>query len=458
MNRSRLASWLLPVLVAGLALALRLWYVTALPGQGRDLIFSDMRAYDYTAWQLVRGQPVSGEPGLNGYHPLSASTFYYVGYTYFLAAVYAVFGHDRAAVRVAQAVVGALTVGVAYLLGRLVFGRRPAFIGAALTAAYLPLVYYAGLLLTETWFTFVQAVSLTLWLRAWVWGPGADERAEVAVDTRRTGTAAGSALAFLAGVAGGLTCLTRPVFVLGVAALAAGGWLVPPAPAPRHTRAALVGAFLFGAALAIAPITVRNYQIHHRFFLISTNASSAFYTGHAAHETDLPPGVPQNDAALADYYRARVLRYLSLHWRDYLAEIPEFFEVIWTDNHFWPSTSCYWTPDEKPPRRQARVDMQAHMKGSPLFARWTYFPDLVRYNDRVVWCLVGLPMGLLAVLFLPRANRRWVVLYLTLIPYLAIPFLASPFSRYRLPAAPLVFLLAGQSLWSCWKCHRGNRG
>jgi hypothetical protein len=60
--------------VLAVALGLRLWYVTALPGQGRDLIFSDMRAYDYTGWQMVQGLPVTGEPGLNGYHPLSAST------------------------------------------------------------------------------------------------------------------------------------------------------------------------------------------------------------------------------------------------------------------------------------------------------------------------------------------------------------------------------------------------
>jgi len=67
-------------------------------------------------------------------------------------------------------------------------------------------------------------------------------------------------------------------------------------------------------------------------------------------------------------------------------------------------------------------------------------------------------MGILAALFLPRADRRWGVLYLALLPYLAIPFLASPFSRYRLPATPLIFLLAGQALTSCWECRRRRRG
>jgi hypothetical protein len=202
---------------------------------------------------------------------------------------------------------------------------------------------------------------------------------------------------------------------------------------------------------------MRNYQIHGRFILISINGPSAFLTGHITHTTDLPGDMPAglSDAEMSDRYRTRSWRYLQRHWREYLEEIPEFFEVIWTENYFWPYTTNFWAPDRPP--GEARLDIQAHMKGSPPVGHLTYFPDLVRYVDRFVWCLIGLPMGLLAVLFLPRTDRRWTVIYLTLLPYLAIPFLASPFSRYRLPATPLVFLLAGQSLTACWECRRGRR-
>src|SRR5215207_9154730 len=136
MSRPRVAYVASLAMILGLALALRPWYVTTLPGQGRDFVFSDMRTYDYTAWQLVRGLPMAGEPGLNGYHPLGASTYYYIGYTYFLAALYAAFGHSLWAVRVTQAVVGTLTVGVVALLGTLCFGRRQGLLASALTAVY----------------------------------------------------------------------------------------------------------------------------------------------------------------------------------------------------------------------------------------------------------------------------------------------------------------------------------
>jgi 4-amino-4-deoxy-L-arabinose transferase-like glycosyltransferase len=450
MSRPRVAFAGLLALITGLALALRLWYVLALPDQGKDLIFSDMRTYDYTAWQFVRGLPVTGEPGLNGYHPLSASTYYYIGYTYFVAALYAAFGHDPAVVRVAQAVVGALSVGAVGLLGSLCFGRRQGLVAALLTTVYLPLVYYAGLLLTETWFSFVQLAALVLWLLAWDVLARPEDETGTAATSRRWRLGAGAGLAWLAGVLGGVASLTRPTFVLSLATLAAGGWCFAPRPVPRRLRVLLIAALSLGGTLVIAPITVRNYQIHGRFYLITTNLPSTFLTGHITHFTDLPPDIPPGttDAALADRHRRVIDTYFAEHWRDYLAEIPEFFQVIWTDSAFWPSTSTYWI--QNPPPARSRMAIQVFRDGSPSFGRLDYFPDLLRYNDRLVWGLLGLPAGLLAVLFLPRGDRRWSVLYLALIPYLLVPFLASAFSRFRLPATPLLFILAAQALVASW--------
>jgi hypothetical protein len=282
--------------------------------------------------------------------------------------------------------------------------------------------------------------SLALWLLAWRDEP---ETAQAAGETMRL------TLCVVGGLVGGLACLTRTAFVMGVAALALGGLVVAPVRAARKSRAARVAAFVLAAAAVIAPITVRNYQIHGRFILISTNGPSTFVTGHITHSSGLPPGGSprETDAQMAERHRTVAIDYLSRHWREYLAEIPEFFEIIWTDNDFWPSTSTYWVQNPGQPR----ADIQAHQTGSPPFGRSTYFPDLVRHVDRLVWCLIGLPMGLLAVLFLPRNHRRWSIIYLAIVPYLVIPFIAYAFSRYRLPAVPLFFLLAGQTLSVCWE-------
>ena len=451
-------------LIVLLALLLRLWYVTTLPGQGgEDLVFSDMLAYDRTGWSMVQGQPVEGEPGLNGYHPLSASTYYFVGYTHFLAAIYALFGHNLAAVRIIQAVAGAATAGVVYGVGFLAFGRRPGLVAALLTAVYLPLVYYAGLLLTETWFTFLQMVAVALWLRTWAAGLETAAPDEVPKDgptserhSPRTGALSGVMWAFAAGLTAGMACLSRAAFVLALATLAAGGLLFPPIPTPRTQRLVRVAAFLLAAGAVIAPITIRNYQIHGRFYLISTNGPSTFVTGHVTHFPNLPPGLPPGttDAQMAELHRSRALRYLWSNWTTYLAEIPEFFEIIWTGNEFWPSTFSNWS--KSPDSNRAHMEIHISPRGSPPFGRATYFPDLIRYADRLVWCLIGLPMGIVAVLFLPRAHRRWSPIYLALVPYVVIPFIASAFPRYRIPAVPLVFVLAGQTLVACWDCRSGR--
>jgi 4-amino-4-deoxy-L-arabinose transferase-like glycosyltransferase len=431
-------------LILCFALLLRLWYVVTLPGQGgQDLIFSDMANYDQTAWCLVQGLPVTGGPGFNGYHPLSASTYYFVGYTYFLAAIYALFGHDVSAVRLIQAIVGAATVGAVYLVGNLAFGRRPGLVAASLTAVHLPLVYYAGLLLTETWFTFLQVAALALWIRSWAHGQGPEVRPM------------GPLLAIAAGLTAGLASLTRAAFVLVVGLLAVTGLFLPPVATPYGQRLVRVTFFLLAAATVITPITIRNYQIHGRFILISTNGPSTFLTGHVTHEPTLPPERPgMTDAKMAELHRARSLDYLRRHWGTYLAEIPEFFEIIWTGNDFWPGTFRSWwkTPDSG----RARMDVQIFPRGSPPFGRATYFPDLVRHVDRLVWCVIGLPMGLLAALLLPAQHRRWVPLYFALVPYVVIPFIASAFPRYRIPMVPLIFILAGQALVVCWESRRAR--
>lgn len=416
------------------AAGLRFSYAYWLPGQGRDLMHSDMGAYDQSAWAMVERRPITGQPGFNGYHPLSASTYYQVGYTWFVAAIYAVFGHAPAAVRLVQAAVSTASVGLQYGLGARLFSRRAGLLAAALAAGYLPFVYYTGLLLTETWFTLLQLVSVYLWLCSW---PAS------AVGRPKP------LLALAAGVLGGMACTVRTAFLPAVAALAVGAVACPLAPVELRWRIRLALLFVAGAALAIAPATVRNFQIHHRFILISTNGPSTFYTGHVVHRlfinaTDAPAGA--TDAVMADHHRALSWRYLQHSWVDWLLESPEFFAAVWLGDDFWPAVTVMWSYAATFDRtRPGRVRMVVDEPGSPAFGTVVWFPDLMRYVDRFLWPILALPAALAALLFLPGSGPRRT-LCLALVPYLIIPMIACPFPRYRIPAVALVFILAGQSL------------
>ena len=451
-------------LIVLLALLLRLWYVTTLPGQGgEDLVFSDMLAYDRTGWSMVQGQPVEGEPGLNGYHPLSASTYYFVGYTHFLAAIYSLFGHN---LRGGSHHPGGSRGGH----GRCRLWRRIPGLRPTARASCGPAdgsLSSAGVLRGATPYRDVVHISadgcrgivaadLDYRPGNGCAGRGTERRADLRASQPAYGALSGVMWAIAAGMTAGMACLSRAAFVLALATLAAGGLLFPPIPTPPTQRLVRVAALLLAAGAVIAPITIRNYQIHGRFYLISTNGPSTFVTGHVTHFPNLPPGLPPGttDAQMAELHRSRALRYLWSNWTTYLAEIPEFFEIIWTGNEFWPSTFSNWS--KSPDSNRARMEIHISPRGSPPFGRATYFPDLIRYVDRLVWCLIGLPMGIVAVLFLPRTHRRWSPIYLALVPYVVIPFIASAFPRYRIPAVPLVFVLAGQTLVACWDCRSGR--
>src|SRR5262249_19756148 len=113
------------------------------------------------------------------------------------------------------------------------------------------------------------------------------------------------ALALVAGLMAGVACISRAAFLPALASLTVGAWCCPPSRQPPADRARLIVMFLVGAILAIAPVTVPNYQIHGRLILVSTNGPSTFLVGHVLHT----PFIPQehtlpNDAEMAELHRS----------------------------------------------------------------------------------------------------------------------------------------------------------
>lgn len=175
-------------------------------------------------------------------------------YPAFLAGIYTVFGHNVTAVRAVQAVFSALLVLVAAGLAREVTGSAATMIVAALlTAVYPAFIFYNGVILGETLFTFLLAVAVWMTLRAirddraWRWA--------------------------LAGVVMAAAVLIRSealaiVPLLMVAALW-NGW--------RSAR--IGGAALFIAAMlaVIGVWTVRNYRTFDEFVMVSANGGRTLW-------------------------------------------------------------------------------------------------------------------------------------------------------------------------------------
>ena len=191
-------------------------------------------------------------------------------------------------------------------------------------------------------------------------------------------------LAVAAGLTTGMACQSRPAFLPAVGTLAIGGWFFPPVPMSPTRRTSQVAAFLLATAVAIAPITIRNYQIHHRFILISTNGPSTFLIGHVTHDMNLHASPDTNDAEMAERHLDLSLRYLQRNWGTYLSEIPECFQIIWTGDDFWPSTSTSWSRTRDP--AMVRVGILHPLPGEPTIRARDLLPgpDPVRRSTRLV--------------------------------------------------------------------------
>jgi hypothetical protein len=217
-------------------------------------------------------------------------------YTLYLVAVYAAVGVQPLVARVIQAViVGILQPWLVYRIGRRVFGVPVGVLAAAFSAVYIYFFYYAGGLLTESFYFIGILWTLDAAMRI-------AEQRDRPLRWR---------LWVELGLAIGLTGLLRQVFLLFAPFLFLWIWWnlsTPAAPARRSIRQFLRSEVLLGMAstvvvvvLLIAPWTIRNYRAFHTFVPLNTNAGFAFYWGnHPIHSTNFIPLLPVDGPSYRD--------------------------------------------------------------------------------------------------------------------------------------------------------------
>lgn len=211
-------------------------------------------------------------------------------YVLFVAAVYGVFGPNPLAARIIQAVaVGVLQPALSYLVARRLFGPRVGIVTAALVAGYAYFIYYAGALMTESFFIVALLWSIDSAMRI-------SEGRHTDSEPRGLWRWLGLGIALASAV------LLRQAFLLVVPVILA--WTVwrvtrrgnGREPAPRISVTAVAGRLaltmlVIGACLL--PWTIRNYRAFHEFVLLNTNAGFAFYWGnHPVHGSRFIPILP----------------------------------------------------------------------------------------------------------------------------------------------------------------------
>jgi len=132
--------------------------VTALPG------IHDQISYNALAKSILAGNGYQFTQDWYPFTPANTPTAHWSFlYPLYLAGVYGLVGFHPLVARLVQAVVGgALVCLLLYAIGRRLFDRRVALLGAALSAVYAYFIYYNAALMTETF--FIVAILLSLYL------------------------------------------------------------------------------------------------------------------------------------------------------------------------------------------------------------------------------------------------------------------------------------------------------
>jgi 4-amino-4-deoxy-L-arabinose transferase-like glycosyltransferase len=384
--------------VLALALLLRIGFIFYL--QPDRLYFSDSIDYLRAADNLVNHSEF-GE----GYKrpPL---------YPVFLAAVLAVGGGKLVAVKIAEAILGVLTVFVTYLLGKTVWSRRVGVVAAAMVAVHPYLFVLSAFVYSETIFTLLLLLATLTLLTA-------DDAKRVT----------------LAGLLAGLACLAKPS---ALAFLVAGIiWIVLATRWTWPRRVGMSAVLVVTMLAAITPWLWRNYLVFGEVSPLD-----------ARTEVHLPYKVDSRFVSKLEYFRTRQKKTRFVSHKDaaldilhaplaYAVYVGGQMRTLWTIR-----PDQLQTANEAVRRKAAAQDARMLVKNHPAEKvqryAWLFAVVLTPYY---VLAFVGLWAG--------RAQFRKAVLFLLLILGFSLGY-AMFFARlrYRLPIEPFVALFSAVAL--CW--------
>jgi 4-amino-4-deoxy-L-arabinose transferase-like glycosyltransferase len=212
-------------------------------------LFSDSKIYNSYALNIIQSNNWIGDKVF----------FMSPVYPYFLAVTYKIFGQSLYVVRLIQVFVSSLTILVAYLIGRKLFSKFAGYLSAAIFSVYSTLIFYSGIILSETLQVFVSSL-LILFLIS---------------DFKDA-----SKKWFVVGIFLGILALFRAnILLFALVLIFYLLYRLYYKKGKTDMSFKSVALYVFGMILVIAPITLRNYIVEKDFVLLTSNGGINFYIG-----------------------------------------------------------------------------------------------------------------------------------------------------------------------------------
>ena len=235
------------VFAAGLTI--RLWHVCDI----RSAPFFPMRLSDSLSYHNWAVEIADG-------NWLGNQVFYQAPlYPYVLAVIYSLFGTDRIAVMIVQAILGATSCVLICDAGTRLHSQRAGVAAGLIMACYAPSIFFDSLIQKTALDQFLLSLIINLIIR---WQHSQKQRA-----------------ALLAGLSTGLLILSRENALVFVASISL-GMLLFQRPA-YQTAIRSIGVFTIGVMAVLFPVALRNYVVGAEFHLTTSQFGPNFFIGNS---------------------------------------------------------------------------------------------------------------------------------------------------------------------------------
>jgi 4-amino-4-deoxy-L-arabinose transferase-like glycosyltransferase len=236
MNRSVLISMMV------VALSLRLLWIFSINHEEFD---KDFWIDDARAQELLH----DGSYSFKGVK----TAFFPVGYPFFLSVLYRLFGPSLLVGKIANALLGSILCVLTALIAKIIFDVRTGTIAGWIMVFYPNNIFYSSLLLSEILLATLLAFTV-LMIISHKFEPH---------------------YLLVAGILVGLCMLVRAVAVILPVCILIYWYKTKKKKLLQHFVLMIIG-----AALVIAPWSIRNYRVMHHFVLVSTNGGVNFWMAH----------------------------------------------------------------------------------------------------------------------------------------------------------------------------------
>jgi 4-amino-4-deoxy-L-arabinose transferase-like glycosyltransferase len=392
-DTSREWIWLFAILIAGIFLR-----AAAIAG------FSHAPESDELAYQSMAVNLLAGDGILES----GNRAFYNAGYPMFiLAPVYYFFGESLLAARIANIVLGAISIVLCYFVAKEAGAQKMGrLLAAAIWALYLPTGIYGVYLAKEN--LMIPLMLAVMWCAL------------------RLVTKPSVKIAAMCGLLFGLLAM------IGNAALSLAGAVVFAlivAPVSAIQRLLVLGGIVVVALLVTSPWMLRNLNVIGAP-VMNTNGGFNLYLGNNPAATgffvsiaDTPRGATWHELrrTSGELGATETLKKEAVSW---IKENPKEFLVL-----ALKKSAYFWMP--------------------PLHEGKGGNASTAEYVVRLAWAaqFVMLVVAALAGLFSPQLrNRKQLLLWLAIVCYTAVHMLFYVIFRYREPIMPVIGILAGLAI------------